>query len=115
MLKRVFPWIVLCGVAIAFAVPHWPAKTVEGKEPAVADPDLKVALQDPAPANPNARGVTSRVVSVTIYPNSALITREIDVPNGQGTLELNVRPLPPATIHSSLYSEGAEGIRVLMT
>ena len=119
-MKRAVPWFVTCGLAVVFgmAIHQAPVEPVAGKEPApAADPDLKVAfLQDPAPgANPKEKGVTSRVVSVTVYPNSALITREIDVPNGQGTLELTVRPLPPATIQSSLYSEGAEGIRVLMT
>ena len=37
------------------------------------------------------------------------------MPEGAGTLELTVTPLPPTTINSSLYSEGTEGIRVLTT
>jgi uncharacterized protein (TIGR02231 family) len=58
---------------------------------------------------------TSRIVQVTVYPNSALVTREVDVPAGKGSLELVVNPLPEHTIDSSLYSEGSEGIRVLTT
>lgn len=57
----------------------------------------------------------SRVVSVTVYPNSALVTRDVDVPAGTGSFELVVNPLPPQTVNSSLYSEGTDGIRVLTT
>jgi hypothetical protein len=58
---------------------------------------------------------TSRITRVTVYPDSALITREVDVPAGTGPLELVVAALPPQTLDTSLYSEGANGIRVLMT
>lgn len=58
---------------------------------------------------------TSRVISVTVYPNNALVTREVDVPEGVGPGELVVNPLPPQTVNSSLYSEGTDGIRVLST
>src|SRR5215831_16911966 len=57
----------------------------------------------------------SRIVHVTVYQNNALVTREVDVPEGTGTLELVVSPLPPQTVNTSLYSEGAEGMRVLTT
>lgn len=57
----------------------------------------------------------SRVVSVTVYPNNALVTRQVDVPEGTGAFELVVNPLPPQTMNSSLYSEGTDGIRVLTT
>jgi hypothetical protein len=61
------------------------------------------------------RTATSRITNVTIYQNNALVTREVDVPEGLGSLELVVTPLPPQTINSSLYSEGTDGIRVLTT
>jgi hypothetical protein len=57
----------------------------------------------------------NKVVSVTVYPNSALVTREVIVPEGAGSFELVVTPLPPQTVNSSLYSEGTDGIRVLTT
>ena len=57
----------------------------------------------------------SRIMQVTIYPDSALVTREVEVPAGDGVMELVVSPLPHATVNSSLYSEGADGIRVLTT
>ena len=56
---------------------------------------------------------TSKITHVTVYPNSALVTREVEVPAGAGTIELVVTPLPEHTVNSSLYSEGADGIRVL--
>src|SRR5262249_7538414 len=69
----------------------------------------------PAPVQPPIKVVPSRVAAVTVYPNSALITREVDVPEGEGTLELTVSPLPPTVVNSSLYSEGSDGIRILTT
>lgn len=69
-----------------------------------------------APVEPGAVKIApSRVVAVTVYPNSALITREVDVPASAGNLELVVSPLPPTTLNGSLYTEGADGIRVLTT
>jgi hypothetical protein len=72
-----------------------------------ADP----AVQGEAPP----KAASSRIVNVTVYPNSALVTREVEVPAGQGTIELVVTPLPEHTVHSSLYSEGTDGVRVLTT
>jgi hypothetical protein len=66
-------------------------------------------------AEPPPKAAASKIVSVTVYPDSALVTREVEVPAGAGTLELVVTPLPERTINSSLYSEGSEGIRVLTT
>ncbi|HZT82190.1 MAG TPA: DUF4139 domain-containing protein [Gemmataceae bacterium] len=57
----------------------------------------------------------SRIVAVTVYQNTALVTREVDVPEGAGTVELVVTPLPDATVEGTLYSEGTDNIRVLTT
>ena len=35
----------------------------------------------------------SRITNVTVYPNNALVTREVEVPAGTGTMELVVSPL----------------------
>jgi uncharacterized protein (TIGR02231 family) len=70
------------------------------------------AEKDAAPAPKKA---TSQIVNVTVYPNSALVTREVDTPAGNGTFELVVSPLPPHTVDSSLYSEGTETSRILST
>src|SRR5262249_8823102 len=61
------------------------------------------------------QAAASRIVQVTVYPNSALVTREVDVPAGQGTMELVVTRLPEHVISSSLYSESGDGARVLPT
>jgi hypothetical protein len=66
-------------------------------------------------AEPPPKIASSRITQVTIYPDSALVTREVEVPQGDGVMELVVSPLPHATVNSSLYSEGADGIRVLTT
>jgi uncharacterized protein (TIGR02231 family) len=82
-----------------------------------ADPPAARAAREAAPAPPVAgqKLAASRVVAVTVYSNSALVTREVEVPEGQGLIELTVTPLPPTTINGSLHGEGAEGIRVMAT
>jgi hypothetical protein len=57
----------------------------------------------------------SKIVQVTVYPDAALVTREVEVPPGEGLIEVVVSPLPQHTVQSSLYSEGSDGIRVLTT
>ena len=120
MSKRTLPWVLVGGLfaVLIFVTQQTPATPSNAKE---AAPEVLpvapavVAAPAPAPANPGLKTAVSRVTTVTVYPNSALITREVDVPEGQGTLELIVSPLPPMTIHSSLYTEGTETIRALMT
>jgi hypothetical protein len=68
-----------------------------------------------ADAVPAPKVAPNKVVAVTVYPNNALVTREVAVPEGVGPLELVVTPLPPQTVNSSLYSEGSNGIQVLTT
>jgi hypothetical protein len=70
---------------------------------------------EPAKAETPPRVAVSRITHVTVYPDSALVTREVEVPAGAGTVELVVTPLPERTVNSSLYSESADGIRVLTT
>jgi len=67
------------------------------------------------PENPSPRPAVSRIVAVTVYQGQALVTREVNVPEGEGNVELIVTPLPPQTVDNSLYSEGADGLRVLST
>ena len=66
-------------------------------------------------SGPPPRPVASKITDVTVYQGQALVTREVSVPEGEGTLELLVTPLPAQTEDSSLYTEGAEGLRVLST
>ncbi len=79
-------------------------------EPAQADPaSAKVASGEPV------KTATSRVTSVTVYQGNALVTREVDIPEGRGLVELVVTPLPAQTVDSSLHAEGTDGLRVLST
>src|ERR1051325_740595 len=57
----------------------------------------------------------SKIDKVVVYPNSALVTREVDVPAGEGLIELVVTPMPDQIVPSTMYSEGASGLRVLTT
>jgi uncharacterized protein (TIGR02231 family) len=105
MWKRAFPWLLACGLAAALAV-------AARYTPASEDPPAKAPGKEPAPG---VKSAVNRIAAVTVYPNSALVAREVDVPEGAGTMELVVTPLPPATIHNSLYTEGADGVRILST
>ena len=58
---------------------------------------------------------SSRIDKVTVYPNSALVTREVEVPAGDGLVELTVSPMPHQIVPATMYSEGAEGLRILTT
>ncbi|HKI33624.1 MAG TPA: mucoidy inhibitor MuiA family protein [Gemmataceae bacterium] len=114
MWKRVFALLALGSLALllGFATRSEPANPPTDVE----RPAEKQAPKEAVPAAPPAVKVApSRVAAVTVYPNSALVTREVDVADGAGTFELTVTPLPPNTINSSLYTEGSEGIRVLTT
>ncbi len=55
----------------------------------------------------------SKVIAVTVYSNTALVIREVTVPEAVGLTEVVVSPLPPTTMQSSLYAEGNDNIRVL--
>src|SRR5207248_8185078 len=57
----------------------------------------------------------SSIDKVTVYPNSALVTREVEVPDGAGLIELTVTPMPEQIVASTMYSEGSDGLRVLTT
>ena len=57
----------------------------------------------------------SRIAGVTVYQGTALVTREVTIPQGMGLVEVTVTPLPAQTIDSSLYTEGGDGMRVLST
>lgn len=68
-----------------------------------------------ATTQPAAPSAPNRVIAVTVYQGTALVTREVQVKEGNGLLELTVSPLPAETIDSSLYTESSDGIRVLTT
>src|SRR5688572_1984052 len=101
MWKRIVPASALCGMAalVAFLATHSHAYPPRDGEPAAAAKEAEATA--PAPT-PGVKPAPSRVTAVTVYPNSALITREVEVPQGAGTLELIVTPLPPTVVNSSL-------------
>ena len=55
----------------------------------------------------------SKITTVTVYQNTALVTREVTLPEAAGQTEVIVSPLPAATMPNSLYAEGSEAVRVL--
>jgi uncharacterized protein (TIGR02231 family) len=115
MWKRMVLLMTACSLS---ALLFWGARSGSALPPA-EEPAAKVvpaakAPTEAAPAPPAlVKPASSRVTSVTVYPNSALVTREVDVP--AGATEVTVTPLPPTTVQSSLYAEGTDVIRVLST
>ena len=73
--------------------------------------------QDAKPADKQSASqiAKSKIDKVTVYPNNALVTREVDVPAGNGLIELIVAPMPDQIVPSTMYSEAGEGLRVLTT
>jgi hypothetical protein len=59
------------------------------------------------------KAAPSKVTNVTVFSNTALVTREVTAPEGAGLAEVVVSPMPPYTMQSSLYGEGNDNIRVL--
>src|SRR5262249_26358281 len=57
----------------------------------------------------------SKIDKVTVYPNNALVTREVWVPDGAGLVELTIAGMPDQIVPSTMYSEGGDGLRVLTT
>ncbi|MBI2808927.1 MAG: DUF4139 domain-containing protein [Planctomycetes bacterium] len=113
MWKRFFPCFALGTVTIGMTL----AAILMSADP----PGAAVSAQEPkggkgaGTAPPDVKIAASRVAAATVYPGSALVSREVDVPAGKGLVELTVSPLPPTIIQSSLFSEGSEGVRVLTT
>src|SRR5262249_50036569 len=70
----------------------------------------KDAGQQPAP-----KIAKSKIDKVTVYPNNALVTREVWVPDGAGLVELTIAGMPDQIVPSTMYSEGGDGLRVLTT
>jgi uncharacterized protein (TIGR02231 family) len=110
MWKRTIP---LLGIGVALVV----ANLLSRHDPVNALEDRAAVEVAAAPvgAAPELKITPSRIATVTVYPNSALVTREVDVPAVAGRVELTVSPLPPTAASSSLYTEGTDGIRVLTT
>ncbi|MBM4068258.1 MAG: DUF4139 domain-containing protein [Planctomycetes bacterium] len=73
----------------------------------------KDAGKDAAAAAPKI--AMSKIARVTVYPNSALVTREVVVPDGAGLVELVVPAMPNQIVASTMYSEAGNGVRVLTT
>ena len=70
--------------------------------------------QDPKPAPAAAPPApSSRVVAVTVYRDTALVTREVAAPDAAGVVEVVVSPLPEKIVTTSLYAEASDGVRVL--
>ncbi len=114
MRKRPLHLFALGGLAAALVLvaQHTPAK--QPAPGAVAAQPVKDAPKD-APAAPAVKVTPSKVTAVTVYPVGALVTREVEATGPAGRVELVVSPLPAATVGSTLYAEGSDGIRVLTT
>jgi hypothetical protein len=87
-------------------------EAVQGEEAAVPE---AVEKEKPAEEEPAPKSAENHVTDVTVYQGTALVTREVAVPEGKGIREVVVTPLPSQSIEGSLYTEGGEAIHVLST
>lgn len=71
--------------------------------------------QEGPPEEGERRAAESRIVAVTVYQGTALVTREVAVPAEAGTFDVVVSPLPPEAIDGSFYTEADAPLRVLST
>src|SRR5260370_38257931 len=69
------------------------------------------ARDEAAKAEEPPKAAAPRIAAVTVYPNSALVTREVEAPAGQDLRELAVTPLPPPAAPRRLYSQNLHGSR----
>ncbi|QDU23157.1 mucoidy inhibitor MuiA family protein [Urbifossiella limnaea] len=74
---------------------------------------LLAALSGARAQDGAVKAAPSKITAVTLYQQTALVTREVTLPEAPGLSEVVVSPLPAHTLQSSLYAEGGEGIRVL--
>jgi hypothetical protein len=81
----------------------------------LGSPLLSGGRVDEAANAPAVKVARSRIDKVVVYPNSALVTREVEVPEGSGLVELSVTPLPERIVPNTMYTEAAAGLRVLTT
>lgn len=92
--------------------------------PTPAGPGGRAPLGDPKPPKVAPKpaekevpkgppSVSGRLLEVTLYQGTALVTRQIDLPAHQkGPFEVIVSPLPTATDPASVFADRAEGIEV---
>src|SRR5262245_26683506 len=76
MSRRLIPLLVVCGLALVLVVlaqpvPANPPGEKETPPPAPAPAAREVVKESAAPVPPGMKVATSRVVGVTVYPNSA--------------------------------------------
>ncbi len=76
---------------------------------------LCLTWPSPAPGQnaPQLKVAESKITSVTVYQNTALVAREVTLPEAAGIAEVVVSPLPASTLTSSVYAEGTDTIRVV--
>ena len=112
--RAVFSVAVCALVGLLFWLVSSPPAHVQA-DPEPIRPEAKGAAEPAAKSPASAKLATSHITAVTVYTAGALVTREVEVPEGMGLVELNVSPLPPSTVSGTLYTEGTESIRVMAT
>jgi len=56
--------------------------------------------------------IEGRVSAVTVYQGQALVTREVELPEAQGLLEVVVTNLPENVLPGSLFAEPTDGVQI---
>ena len=96
-------------VALLFGVGGWSGLGINAQEVKKQKSPMKEVPKD---AGQEPLEAKNKVIAVTIYSDSALVTREVDIPAGMGSMEVVVSSMPAKVQPSSVYSEGTEGIKL---
>lgn len=63
-------------------------------------------------AHAEATSVDGKMTAVTVFQGQALVTREVDMPDAEGLVEVIVKNLPERILAGSLYAEPADGVEI---
>lgn len=73
---------------------------------------LSILLFGAVQAEAEVTSVDGKMVAVTVFQGQALVTREIDLPDAKGLIEVIVKDLPEQILTGSLYAEPADGVEI---
>lgn len=67
----------------------------------------------PAEATQTPAAVTGKISEITLYQDTAVVSRAVEIPAGKtGSFEIVIGPLPSATDASSVHADQAKGVTV---
>ncbi|SMP51748.1 conserved hypothetical protein [Neorhodopirellula lusitana] len=101
----------LAGYLPAFLFVGLIASTTSAQSPSTSEPTSVAGSHSPS-ADSDDNAATGEIAEVTLYRDSALVTREIQIKLDKGSREVVVQGLPEQLIPNSVFAEGTEAIAI---